>query len=104
MTEPKCAECSQPILEEDHVVSSHGDMLHVYCYRRLVSQNTIAESWVLIRRSRNLLNWPTAFGNERDGHGRPICPECRRVIRPAMSAARQGRFMVHIECWKRPAE
>jgi hypothetical protein len=39
-----------------------------------------------------------AFKNARDEHGHPVCPVCRRGIRPGESVARATDYMVHIDC------
>lgn len=98
--EPKCPECSRPIFERDDVAFSHGELLHKGCWLRLQFQPLLAESRRLIQESRELVNRSPAFDNTFDGNGWPICPACTKSIRPPGAVMRQGRSMVHLDCWK----
>jgi hypothetical protein len=102
MSEEKCSLCSRPVQEGDRVLFDHGEVIHDVCVRRLISQDAIAESRKLIRRSRDLLDRPATDywkpKNEFDGNGWPICPACTKPLRPAQGAKRSGPYMLHVSC------
>jgi hypothetical protein len=97
----KCTVCSRRILEGDDVLFEHGEVIHQGCVLRLSSQKAIAESWKLIRRSRNLIDRPAAEWkpkNDHDSNGWPICPACKQSLAPGASALRSGDYMLHPDC------
>ena len=98
MNTPKCRECSQPTHDPDLAISSEGGLIHVSCWQQLSSQNLIRESKTLLQQSRARLDWVPQ--NDKDAHGWPICPTCRKALGLGESAVRQDGYMVHLNCYR----
>jgi hypothetical protein len=88
----KCAQCSQPPDAGVPSLLMGGDLFHVHCLRRLITDDTIPPSRALNRRSRDLIEQSRC--RIRQGHGWPLLdrmPMTSGVVEahPSLSPSRE---------------